>query len=60
MTRTLFRVLALSAAALAVSACAVVGVANTAADVVGTGVGAGARVVSSTGDVVFDHDGDGR
>jgi hypothetical protein len=60
VTRTLLRVLALASAAVALSACTAIGVANTAVRAAGTAIGAGTRVVSSTGDVIFDHDGDGR
>ena len=60
MTRPLFRAFVLASAALALSACTAIGVANTAVGAAGTMIGAGTRVVSSTGDVIFDHDGDGR
>jgi hypothetical protein len=56
----LFAAAALVAAGLSLQGCVVLDTVNTGAKVVGTGVGAGARVVSSTGDVIFDHDGDGR
>jgi hypothetical protein len=41
---------------LSLQGCVVLDTVNTGAKV----AGAGARVVSSTGDVIFDHDGDGR
>lgn len=50
----------LVAAGLSLQGCVVLDTVNTGAKVVGTGVGVGARAVSSTGDVIFDHDGDGR
>ena len=60
MTRTLLQLLTLASAAVALSACTAIGVANTAVGAAGSVIGAGTRVVSSTGDVIFDHDGDGR
>lgn len=60
VTRPLFRTFALAAMAAALSACTAISVANTGVRAVGAGVGAGARVVSSTGDVIFDHDHDGK
>jgi hypothetical protein len=46
---------ALLAAMVAVQGCSTVTAVNNGFKVVGAGV----RVVSSTGDVIFDHDGDG-
>jgi len=47
---------ALMAAALGAQGCVAVNTANSAVKLAGVAT----RVVSSTGDVIFDHDGDGR
>jgi len=44
------------AAALGAQGCVAINTANTAVKLTGVAT----RVVSSTGDLIFDHDGDGR